>query len=573
MIINPSTTIKLYSGMPLDNSYQNTLYWSSLTNQTNFFHIDNPYYKHTANISTYQRVNKGVCEVEISADDIYDCNYMAFQNTNYGSKWFYAFITSVEYVNNANSRVYYEIDVMQTYFFDATLKECFVVREHQATDVPGDNLLAEPVGINNVICCSRDVHEISSAYKLVVVSANFDEVNVPGTTPQVLPKAPIVDFIGNMFSMSDVQSFDVSTLQGIQDVRKYINEMQGEYGTLISMYMYPSNLIGTKTERHVDAQERTRIYDITLPQALDWNIPRPTSFYNRENPSNNYVPKNKKMLCYPYNYLSVDFGNMNNIYRYEHFFNNDVTPNATGQAYFKILGAPSSTPEIVLVPRYYKGSWLQTSGNKYNYDESMKYTNLPKVPFPIDSFLSWWAQNSTAMITHAGVNSVRTFRDSFKSVMGNPMKQTHAGGEGLGAMFAYAGAQATDNLMDGLTNIGIDAIAHEQETNRWIGQPESDIRFSFDGIKFVCSKMQVEYNEAKSIDDYFTRFGYACNKLKVPARNNRPHWTYVRTNGCNIVGEFPSDDIKIMETLYDRGITFWNYASEIGNYSLDNSPT
>lgn len=577
MIINPSTTIKLYSGMPLDNTYTNTLFWSSKTNQTNFFHLDCPYYKHTANISTYQRINKGVCEVEIPADDIYDCNYMAFQNSNYGNKWFYAFITSVEYVNNANSRVYYEIDVMQTYWFEATLKECTVLREHQATDVPGDNLLAEPVGINNIICNQRIQHELSNSYRLVLVSANFDEVNVPGVTPQILPKAPIVNVVGNMFSLSDVQSFDISSLQGIQDVRKFINEMQGEYGTLISMYLYPSNLIGTKTERHVDAQERTRIYDITLPNTLSYNVARPVSFYNRDNPTQNYVPKNKKMLCYPFNYLSVDFGNMNNIYRYEHFYNTDVTPHATGQAYFKIKGVPSSTPEILLIPQYYKGSWLDTSTEKLNYDECMKFTRLPKVPFPIDSFLSWWAQNSTAMIARAGANSIRTFRDSLASSLSNPATYNEGaiasrGYGGVGMSFAIAGGKATDNLMDGLTDIGISAIAHEQETNRWIGQPESDVRFTYDGIKFEFNRMQVEYNEAKSIDDYFTRFGYTCNKLKVPSRNNRPHWTYVRTNGCNITGEFPSDDIAKMKLIYNKGITFWNFASEVGNYSLDNSP-
>lgn len=563
MIINPSTTIKLYSGMPLDNTYTNTLFWSSITNQTNFFHLDCPYYKHTANISTYQRINKGVCEVEIPADDIYDCNYMAFQNSNYGSKWFYAFITSVEYVNNANSRVYYEIDVMQTYWFEATLKECTVLREHQATDVPGDNLLAEPVGINNIVCNQRIENPIGTRYDLIIVGTRFMQVGSPAT------EMPVVDVIGNMFTMSDIFPIDLSTNAGILQAQTMIKALQGDYGSLISLYLYPHNLVGTKTERTGGDSSHSGVYDIALPNQLSYNIPRPTSFINRETPSDPYIPKNKKMLCYPFNYLSVDFGNMTNIYRYEHFYNTDVTPHATGQAYFKVQGMLDATPEILLVPQYYKGSWLQNTGNKLNYDESMKFTNLPKVPFPIDSFLSWWAQNSTAMITRAANNVVQDLGGyAMNGVARGGTVYTKAGiNAGIGTLI-----QVGNKIMSEGANIGIQAIAHEEETNRWIGQPECNARFAYDGIKFIFKKMQVERNEAKSIDDFFTRFGYSCNKLKVPSRNNRPHWTYLQTDGCNITGEFPSDDIAKMKNIYNNGITFWNFASEVGNYSLDNSP-
>lgn len=72
--------------------------------------------KHSLTAQTYQRVNKGTMRVGLSADSCYDCNYLMFQNSGFGSKWFYAFITSVEYVNNAVTEITFEIDVMQTWF-------------------------------------------------------------------------------------------------------------------------------------------------------------------------------------------------------------------------------------------------------------------------------------------------------------------------------------------------------------------------------------------------------------------------------------------------------------------------
>lgn len=70
---------------------------------------------------------------------------IAFQNSAYGNKWFYAFITGVEYKNDKASEVTFEIDDMQTYLFDVDLKECFVEREHSSDDTISGSITGEPV--------------------------------------------------------------------------------------------------------------------------------------------------------------------------------------------------------------------------------------------------------------------------------------------------------------------------------------------------------------------------------------------------------------------------------------------
>ena len=85
-------------------------------------------------------------------------------------------------------------------------------------------------------------------------------------------------------------------------------------------------------------------------------------------------------------------------------------------------------------------------------------------------------------------------------------------------------------------------------------------------------KESLIFEQAKMIDDYFTRFGYAIKKTQIPNRNARPHWTYVKTIGCVIEGSCPADVEATICSIYDNGITFWNNPDEIGDYSLDNSP-
>ena len=140
MYIEPNTIIRLLKNCPLDNTYDHTIYFDDSEKQYAYFA---GLTKYALSRQTYQRVNQSRMRVQYKADDLYDCNYLMFQNTSFGNKWFYAFIKSVEYVNNITSEIVYEIDVMQTWAFDYQLGQCFVDREHSATDVFGENTIPE----------------------------------------------------------------------------------------------------------------------------------------------------------------------------------------------------------------------------------------------------------------------------------------------------------------------------------------------------------------------------------------------------------------------------------------------
>lgn len=168
MYIAPDSKIYLLSGVPLNNTYENTLYFSSVSAQNAYFQGK---VRRVFNDQSYVRHTAGYVRVEVSADVVYDCNYIMFQNTNFGTKWFYAFITSIEYINNACAQINYEIDVIQTWFFEAQLLPSYVVREHSATDGIGDNIASEPVDIGSVVCSDRETLGFGNQYHVVVALA------------------------------------------------------------------------------------------------------------------------------------------------------------------------------------------------------------------------------------------------------------------------------------------------------------------------------------------------------------------------------------------------------------------
>ena len=78
------------------------------------------------------------------------------------------------------------------------------------------------------------------------------------------------------------------------------------------------------------------------------------------------------------------------------------------------------------------------------------------------------------------------------------------------------------------------------------------------------------------IDGYFDMFGYACHRVKIPDRGNRPEWNYVKTIGCKIdpaaTSGLPGDDMEKIENIYNSGVRFWHDPAHIGNYSYSNAP-
>ena len=133
MAITPQTNIKLLK-VPLEISNKNQLTFANTTAQYNYF---NSLPKIEIDECNYQRKDN-ILYFPAHIDSIMEYNYCMYQNSNYSNKWFYAFITNMEYENNGTTNITLKTDVFQTWQFDLNWKESFIEREHMAVtdDVP-----------------------------------------------------------------------------------------------------------------------------------------------------------------------------------------------------------------------------------------------------------------------------------------------------------------------------------------------------------------------------------------------------------------------------------------------------
>ena len=87
---------------------------------------------------------------------------------------------------------------------------------------------------------------------------------------------------------------------------------------------------------------------------------------------------------------------------------------------------------------------------------------------------------------------------------------------------------------------------------------------------YTVQCMSVRAEIARSIDEYFSVFGYKVNRVKTPNVTGRTNWNYVKTVGCYIEADIPQDDLQEIKDLFDRGITFWHNPTTFRDYSQSN---
>lgn len=173
----PNTVVKILKGIELDRGLENTYRFASLSAQQNFFSAPERVKFSLENLQ-YLRTGENSIKVEKDTAALYDCNYLMFQNTGYmdasgRTRWFYAFIDRVDYVNEATSEIFYTIDPMQTWLFDFKFADCMIEREHVRDDTIGANIVAEPVTAGQYIKVVETSLPFNSYRAMLVLSKPF----------------------------------------------------------------------------------------------------------------------------------------------------------------------------------------------------------------------------------------------------------------------------------------------------------------------------------------------------------------------------------------------------------------
>ena len=548
----------LSKGIKLDRQYKNIVDYTE--SQMVTLCTNNKVYE--SNNCSIIKENE-VLELDVTYSDALKCNYLAFQNPHYSSKWFFAFIDRCEYVSEKCTRIYFSIDELSTWRDYWDIKPCFVVREHVNDDTIGSNTVPE-----NLECGEYEIVDLHYAamYESQSPSSDFWVVFCVTELPTD-HVSNIVDgrvkgdlgYIGGVFS--SMIFFAVGMVGAKYIIEAYENDPDTSTDAIKNLYMIPRCCVNENVTLPTHYHPEGGAVDIHMFPLYNYFQSDEFSLQQPDVLAGNYVPKNKKLYSYPYSYFFVTNNSGESIdFRYEDFpletIGSDTTARRT-MRYTKYL-VPSASVSGKLVFNNYKA---YESSNEYQtklYSYGINYGKVPVCAWTTDYYTNWLTQN--------GVNIALDFLKAGALT---------ALGLASGGIGAVAGIAAGANTVFG-------AVQRDEQQAMVPKQSHGDVNtgdfvfcFSRNIISFYEMSVRPEF--AHIIDEYFTRNGYKINRLKVPNETGRTYWNYVQISNESSIGttkstiSVPTNSMDTINNAYRAGVTIWHNHDNIGDYTLNNT--
>ena len=535
-MFTPNSTIRLLS-VPLTMGDGKQMDFTNVAAQTAYFQAHS---KFTYTEYNYQRQDRAVVvSIPGGVDALLHCNYVMYQNQNFTNKWFYAFITKKEWVSENAARLYLKTDVFQTWLFAFKLMPSMVMREHTVTDGFYEHTLPEKVYTDEPIEIYRhrattynmngtNMSSFDANYRCIVCSSMLWKGNVTPTT-----------LLGGTPRAAFYYGFARTVLQSA--IRDMIQENGAD--SIISVYAVP---IGALTWEEWNVGDWH--FYVPIDKAAD-----SVEIYIPPSASPQWAAniKNKKCLCYPYHYYVLhDYAG----HKVDISPQDINKPKSEGKLKLRTYFNGGTNPAAYCVPLYYKntGDGIQPELGA-SYDYALCYTDFPELAYKSDFFDNYLALNRSKLT----MQSASLIMKTTAGFMQSPLEGLH----GIDAINAAAA-----NLID-----------MQKIPDKINGDIGGNVQLRSGSTGIWLSEYRIKDEYLRMLDDYFTMYGYAVNRLKTPQFNSRPLFNYLQTSGIDISGDIPQDDLEELQGLFNSGITVWHAGSNanynnFGNYGGDNSP-
>lgn len=520
MVVTPNSRIRLLK-TPIEIDERNQLTFASLTAQTEYFlgltylEEDDATYVRKDNVIRFPTDPTGT-----TYEDLLKYNYCMYQNTSYDSKWFYAFITGIKYINDGMSEITIETDVIETWKFDIVYKPSFIEREHTNDDTRGANLVPEGLETGEYKSQFVSVFPIGTSH--IVMATNISPVD--GTTP----------VSGGVYG-GIVSGVSYYVFQSESDLFQAILRMTGRVDAISSIFYCPDFI--TNYANLTFTNGVAEITNIT-PSITGISVPLTPSTID------GYTPKNNKLFTYPYvGYVLSNNSGGSMIYHLE-----DFKDNTSHLGEIKVYGTCTPGASVRAIPVNYRCE-PTTLTNTENNEYGLTLGKFPIASFPVDTYINWLTTECVNIAVDFGEDIVSGISSSATANVGGTVNA-------LGSM-----------------------LRANQEMNKKFMRPveargnlnSGDVTYTIGMLTYTGYLQTIKSEFARIIDDFFSMYGYKTNRVKVPNIEGRTNWNYVKTIDINITGEIPQEDMQKIKDIFNNGITFWHNPSTFLDYSQSNT--
>lgn len=623
MNYTPQTEVHLLSNVPFNYNYNNVMDFSDINAQTTYFLNKS---KLQFDDLTYQRVNNNTINLEVAYEDLYDINYMMFQNDKIPGKWFYAFITAYDFVSPRVTRISYQVDVYQTWLFDMEWQSTYVEREHtkrfNKDGSPVINTLDEGLAYGEdyeITSCVRYEQIPDVIWAIIVSKVDLSYINTGKyyggstlgdiQTPLYFYCVPIA-LDGNTVKLNTWEPSE------IKDIFNLFSTHEAFVGSIVTMYytsylpmVFSSNTSGGGINiRCQDGIEHVTISGLEMFKITNslWSSLNPQIYSNMFSAFPKY--SESKLYMYPYSLLEITNLKGETVTLKPQNFNLNISK----ELRLRLKSCVSTSPKTAIFPENYLNST-----NILGFEDftcGIIDNNLSDIPIVDDYTASYMQANRNSIATtnkyamdnanrgilqNNAVNRVQNaimdrqqhyMESGTKWAQWGNLLDMHAGSaiksgyelakqydlsQGQRTAMNQNNAIANENLRInaeqaiGMTQAKLKDINNIPPTISNLGNNTLfDYGNKINGIYVIGKSIRSEY--VTQLTNYFKMFGYKVNKLEIPNTKSRQYYNYIKTVDANIVGNIPSNDLNTIKGIFDKGVTIW-HTENVGDYSVANN--
>lgn len=534
--------IILCNNIKLDKNYENVLSYS----ESSMVNLCRQHAIYTG--TKYTMMDPSTNEIDIRcpyATCIYS-NYIAFNNKNVGNKWYFAFVTDIIYVNPEVTKIRYQVDVFSTWYQRFNLNQAFIEREHVDDDTIGKHIVEEGLEIGDLVIHDKNCKLNNPENYVIVIGVT----TVPYGIDQGLTRSR--NYNGIFSGLTYLIPSSVADACKLIDAYEKTNMTDAIFE--IFMYYDSLDIILSPEETWIYHEGEEDEFNFKLKQVRgsdgDTNQ---IGIATLDIPDdlNGYHPKNNKLFTYPYCFINAT-NNAGIVQQFKWELFRKVIDPETNKQYctFDLESTICPGGSAKAIPMQDYAQYTTNTGEDNNYMYSIPLAKLPVCSWLSDTYINW--------ITQGGINSTGIV-DSVKAIGFSAVT-----GDYLGVAAGFIG------IYDGVKKI----FDMKNAPDVVKGNTNSgDVNFSYsaDG-GFSLYNMTLTYSYAKKIDDFFSRFGYKVNEVKVPNLNSRTKFNFIKVGGMDelVSGSIPASDLESINAIFRKGVTIFHNYNDIGNYTVNN---
>jgi len=584
MIVIPNSQVRLLSDVPFHLNYEHVRRFENESDQFTYFN-SKPF--QAFNDLTYQREETFI-KVPMGYDKLYNYNYLMYQNKEFGGKWFYAFVTRKEYVNPETTRIYFEMDVFQSWQFQMEWNPSYIVREHRTRwnvdGTPVINTLDEGLDYGSAykVVSAEQYLPSNGIYYLVVACKKAMHEGMTDTYYASVNGLPqlLVYYVHPFFLNGGSVASNLGGISPVEDFLAVLYTQTEAVNNVVSIYitdMLPNNPIYSNNSL---AFATTNFQKVNLANQLNGVSVSTVFVTDQDYGSLNYVVGDKydgydevtesKLLMFPYTLTEiVDMRGHKVTYKNE-YINND-------SLIISILGSLGVNQKTSYTVKDYLTGDLTDDIIKYQVNQEVGLINNDPNDLPIfTDLLGAYLQGNRNTLQHQKTQAITnvvtstiggTISGGTLGTLGGPV------GAGAGALIGGTSALISSGIsafqqIQGMNAKQRDIANTPPQLSNMGSNPYFDYGNRLTGIWIIKRQITAEYQ--KRLTDFFKMFGYKVNELKLPNLKTRESFNFVQTSGAHIVGDIPQEPLSALKAIFNKGVTLW-HGDFIGDYSRSNN--